>query len=137
MLTKITIILFLCLSTSACCILGWGCKPNNNDDNDPFITPKWVKNRVPTDGEGAVGCDHSYANTHQQKDKAIRAAITELARQQGIHVVSKLNMEANDNNITTTFETTQGIKVIIKSKTHKYWKHPANIETCVWMKENQ
>lgn len=132
MLYRVTAILLLCLFSSACCILQECIIPLN-----PKLPqkPQWAINKLPPDGEGAVGCDNSYVNTYEQKDKAIRQAITELARQNGIHVISKFDMTVTDSNSTAMLETTLGTRVKLKTKIYDSWEHPAHLETCVWMKE--
>jgi len=97
--------------------------------------PEWVKDRLPTDGEGAVGCDSSYADTSQQKYNATGVAINELAMQKGIHVIGKFDMTGTESGSIATFKTKQGVDVTIKAKTHDCWIHPTKVETCVWMKE--
>lgn len=127
-LSKITVILFLCLFSSACCI--WGCIIPSNPKLPQRLD--WVKDRLPTDGEGAVGCSSAI---YQQKDKATRAAITELAMQNGVDVEHIFKMVGTESSTIATFKTNLGTLITIKAKTHEYWSHPANVETCVWLKE--
>jgi hypothetical protein len=133
-LYRVAVIILLCLFSSACCLWGWGCK-KPEPPGWPKPKPDWAINKLPTDGEGAVMCDGSYADTSQQKDKATRVALTELAMQKGIHVIGEFEMKGTESGAIATFETKQGVDVTIKAETYDYWEHPAKTETCVWLKE--
>ena len=133
-LYRMTVIIFLCLFSSACCIWGVGCIEPPPPRGWPPPKPDWAIDRVPTDEEGAIGCSRCIV-TSRQENMATRVAIEKLARQKGVEVNSELIMQATESSTTANMVTIQGTQETIKFKTHRIWNHPGGIETCVWLKE--
>ena len=131
-LYRITVILLLCLFSSACGIWGGHNEDKNNYANNRFIKPDWAIKKLPTDGEGAVGCNSARS---KQEEKATSDAINKLAGQKGVEVYSKLKMDDTESSSTATMLINQETNEEIKVNTHRIWNHPAHVETCVWLKE--